>query len=118
MQFPYFGTSHYDALQVVVKHSFKHDLGFLVSYAWQKTMSTNDSELYYGNGSQDVYNRKLERSVAPFDKPQSLKLDLDLFVAIRKGQAVHESGRPRESGPGRLDRYRHPELPVRRRALD
>jgi len=73
--FPYFGTSHYDAAQVVLTHRLNHGLSFLVSYAFQKTISLNDSSLYgYNNGSQDVYNRKLERSVAGFDHPQQLKL--------------------------------------------
>ncbi len=73
--FPYFGTSHYDAAQVVLNHRTSKGLSFLVSYAFQKTISLNDSNLYgYTNGSQDVYNRQLERSVAGFDHTQQLKI--------------------------------------------
>jgi hypothetical protein len=92
MQFPYFGTSHYDALQVVVTHRFTHNLGFLVSYAFQKTIGTNDSQLYYGYGSEDVYNRKLERSVASFDQPQSLKLTWIYALPFGKGQQFLNRG--------------------------
>ena len=73
-QFPYFGTSHYDALQVVASHRFSKGLGFLVSYSFQKTLTNTDSAVYYGNGSLDVYNRSLEKSVASFDRPQNLRV--------------------------------------------
>lgn len=73
--YPYFGTSDYNAAQVVANHRTGKGLSFLVSYAFQKTISLTDSNLYgYTNGSQDVYNRKLERSVAGFDHPQQLKV--------------------------------------------
>ena len=73
--YPYFGTSDYNAAQVVANHRTGKGLSFLVSYAFQKTISLTDSNLYgYTNGSQDVYNRRLERSVAGFDHPQQLKV--------------------------------------------
>lgn len=91
--FPYFGTSHYDAAQVVVTHRFSKGLGFLVSYAFQKTLTDTDSQLYgYTNGSQDVYNRKLEKAVASFDHPQQLKLTWIYELPFGKGRMMLNRG--------------------------
>ena len=92
-QFPYFGTSHYDAAQVVVTHRFSRGLGFLVSYAFQKTLTDTDSALYgYTNGSQDVNNRKLEKAVASFDHPQQLKLTWIYELPFGKGRQFLNRG--------------------------
>jgi hypothetical protein len=91
-QFPYYGFSHYDAVQVVVTHRFSKGLGFLVSYAFQKTITDTDSALYYGNGSQDVYNRQLEKSVASFDHPQSLKLTWVYELPFGRGRQYLNRG--------------------------
>jgi hypothetical protein len=91
--FPNFGTSNYNALQVVVTHRLSKGLGFLVSYAFQKTIGLTDSSLYgYTNGSQDVYNRKLERSVASFDHPQQLKLTWIYELPFGKGRQFLNRG--------------------------
>jgi len=91
--FPYFGTSHYDAAQVVLNHRTSKGLSFLVSYAFQKTISLNDSSLYgYNNGSQDVYNRQLERSVASFDHTHQLKLTWIYELPFGKGQHFMNRG--------------------------
>jgi hypothetical protein len=91
-QFPYWGTSHYDAAQFVVTHRTGKGLSFLVSYAFQKTLSNTDSALYYGNNSQDVYNRKLEKSVASFDHPQVLKLTWIYELPFGKGRQFLNRG--------------------------
>ncbi|HTQ53778.1 MAG TPA: TonB-dependent receptor [Bryobacteraceae bacterium] len=91
--FPYFGTSHYDAAQVVVNHRTGKGLSFLVSYAFQKTISLTDSNLYgYTNGSQDVYNRQLERSVAGFDHTQQLKVTWIYELPFGKGRTFLNQG--------------------------
>ena len=91
--FPYFGTSHYNAAQVVVNHRTGKGLSFLVSYAFQKTISLTDSNLYgYTNGSQDVYNRKLERSVAGFDHPQQLKVTWIYELPFGRGRQFLNRG--------------------------
>jgi hypothetical protein len=91
--FPYFGTSHYDAAQVVVNHRTGKGLSFLVSYAFQKTISLTDSNLYgYTNGSQDAYNRKLERSVAGFDHPQQLKVTWIYELPFGRGRQFLNRG--------------------------
>ena len=91
-QFPYWGTSHYDAAQVVLTHRTGKGLSFLVSYAFQKTLTDTDSALYYGNNSQDVYNRKLEKSVASFDHPQVLKLTWIYELPFGRGRQFLNRG--------------------------
>src|ERR1035441_4320791 len=52
-------------------------LGFLMSYSFQKTLTNTDGAMLYGyyiGYTQDVYNRKLEKSVAGFDHTQNLRL--------------------------------------------
>ena len=91
--FPYFGTSDYNAAQVVVNHRAGKGLSFLVSYAFQKTISLTDSNLYgYTNGSQDVYNRRLERSVAGFDHPQQLKVTWIYELPFGRGRRFLNRG--------------------------
>ena len=91
--FPYFGTSHYDSAQVVLTHRLSKGLAFLVSYAFQKTLTDTDSQLYgYTNGSQDVYNRKLEKAVAGFDHPQQLKLTWICELPFGKGRQFLNRG--------------------------
>jgi hypothetical protein len=91
--FPYFGTSDYNAAQVVANHRTGKGLSFLVSYAFQKTISLTDSNLYgYTNGSQDVYNRKLERSVAGFDHPQQLKVTWIYELPFGRGRQFLNRG--------------------------
>ena len=86
-QFPHFGSSSYNAAQVVVSHRLTKGLGFLVAYAFQKTLTNTDSaNIYYGGSSQDVYNRSLEKSVAAFDHPQSLKLTWIAELPFGKGR--------------------------------
>ena len=92
-QFPHFGSSNYNALQVVASHRVTKGLGFLISYAFQKTLTNTDSaSIYYGGTSQDVYNRRLEKSVASFDHTQQLKLTWILELPFGKGRAFLNRG--------------------------
>jgi hypothetical protein len=90
--FPYFGTSHYDAAQVVLTHRTGKGLSFLVSYAFQKTLTNTDAALAYYGYSQDVYNRKLEKSVASFDHPQVLKLTWIYELPLGRGRTYLNRG--------------------------
>ncbi len=86
-QFPHFGKSNYNALQIVATRKTSHGLGFLIGYAFQKTLTNTDSaNIYYGGTSQDVYNRGLERSVAAFDHPQQLRLTWIYELPVGKGR--------------------------------
>jgi hypothetical protein len=78
--FPYNANSSYNAMQVTVTRHLTRGIGFLAAYTWSKALGYNDSAGplsflgYAGAGVQDYYNRKLERSIASFNYPQSLKL--------------------------------------------
>lgn len=86
------GKSNYNAAQVVYTRRPAKGLSFLASYAFQKTLSNTDGALYYGGGSQDVYNRGLEKSVAGFDHTQVLKLTWTYEFPFGKGQKFLNKG--------------------------
>ncbi len=78
---------------MVANHRTGKGLSFLVSYAFQKTISLTDSNLYgYTNGSQDVYNRRLERSVAGFDHPQQLNVTWIYELPFGRGRQFLNRG--------------------------
>jgi hypothetical protein len=92
-QFPHFGSSSYDALQVVASRRLSKGIGFLVSYSFQKTLTNTDSaQFYYGGTSQDVYNRALEKSVASFDHTQQLRLTWIGELPFGKGRQFLNKG--------------------------
>jgi hypothetical protein len=91
-QFPYWGTSHYDSAQFLLTHRTGKGLSFLVSYAFQKTLTDTSAALAYYGYSQDVYNRKLEKSVASFDHPQVLKLTWIYELPLGKGRQFLNRG--------------------------
>jgi hypothetical protein len=89
---PHDGSSNYNAAQIVVTHKGKHGLTFLGSYAFQKTLSNSDGTVYSGNASQDVYNRRLEKSVAGFDHTNVLKMTWTYTLPFGKGQRFLDKG--------------------------
>lgn len=92
-QFPHFGSSNYNALQVVASRRLSKGLGFLISYAFQKALTNTDSaNIYYGGSSQDVYNRALEKSVASFDRTQQLRLTWIGELPFGKGRPFMNRG--------------------------
>jgi hypothetical protein len=91
--FAYVGRSNYNALQIVATRRVSKGLGFVVSYAFQKTLTNTDSaNIYYGGSSQDVYNRALEKSVAAFDQPQQLRLTWIYELPFGKGRPFLNQG--------------------------
>jgi hypothetical protein len=87
-QFPYNTNANYNSLQVTVTHHLTHGLGFLAAYTWSKAIGYVDSNgpaAYYST-VQDFFNRGLERSVASFTLPQSLKLTWVYETPFGKGR--------------------------------
>ena len=85
--YAYVGKSSYNALQVTATRRLAKGLGFLISYSFQKTLSNTDgANYYYGGSVQDVYNRKLDKSVAGFDHTQCLRLTWIYELPLGKGQ--------------------------------
>ena len=92
-RFAYVGTSTYNGLQVVATRRVTKGLGFLVSYSFQKTLTNTDSANgYYSGNAQDVYNRKLEKSVAAFDQPQQLRMTWIYELPFGKGRTYLNRG--------------------------
>ena len=88
----HFGKSSYNALQVVYTRRASKGLSFLASYSFQKTLSNTDGAVYYGGSAQDVYNRRLERSVAGFDHTQVLRMTWTYELPFGKGRRFLNQG--------------------------
>lgn len=69
-----FGYSNYNSLQVSATRHFSKGLSILAAYTFSKAISDVVNQVDGGISSQDVYNRKLERSVTEFNFPQFFKL--------------------------------------------
>ncbi len=69
----YFGTSSYNALQAQFTRHFKGGFSVLGAYTFSKTIGFSDS-VFDTEGVQDVFNRRLERSITGFSFPHYAKL--------------------------------------------
>ncbi len=62
------GSSTFHSLQLTGRKQSSHGLTFIASYTWSKTLTDADSAIYGSGGTfQDIYNMKLEKSIAGFD---------------------------------------------------
>ncbi len=96
--YPTMGNSTYHALQITGRKNSVHGLTFIAAYTLSKTITDTDTALYYPSYEvQDFYNRKLEKSIAAFDHPQSLKLTWIYSLPFGRGQKYLSSA-------GMLDR--------------
>jgi hypothetical protein len=86
--YPTMGSSTYHSLQVMAKKNAAHGLTFIAAYTLSKTLTNTDTALYYPSNSvvQDFYNRKLEKSIANFDYPQTAKLTWIYALPFGRGQ--------------------------------
>ncbi len=88
---PNFGRSSYDSLQVMANRRLTNGLQVLAAYTWSKSISDTSSALD-PIGAQDVYNRRLERSVTDFNIPHVLKLTYIYELPFGKGRRFGLSG--------------------------
>jgi Carboxypeptidase regulatory-like domain/TonB dependent receptor-like, beta-barrel len=96
--YPTMGSSSYHALQITGRKNSSHGLTFIAAYTLSKTITDTDTALYYPSYAvQDFYNRRLEKSIASFDHPQSLKLTWIYSLPFGRGQKYLSSA-------GKLDR--------------
>lgn len=85
--YPTFGSSTYHSLQVQARKNTAHGLTFIAAYTFSKSITDTDTALYYPSYAvQDFFNRKLEKSIASFDHPQSLKFTWIYSLPIGRGQ--------------------------------
>ena len=91
---PGLGNSTYHALQLTARKNSTHGLTFIAAYTLSKNISDSASAMrYYNVYIQDLYNRKLEKSIVSFDYPQVLKLTWIYALPFGHGQRwMHSSG--------------------------
>ena len=94
--YPTFGNSTYNSLQLLGRKNASHGLSFIAAYTFSKTLTDTDSALY-ASGSQvvqDFYNRKAEKAIASFDHPQVLKLTWIYELPFGHGKKWVNAGGP------------------------
>jgi Carboxypeptidase regulatory-like domain len=84
--FANFGTSHYNSLQIQVTRRFNRGLAILGGYTWSKAITTGSDNAIETIASQDVYQRRLEKSITSFSLPHNLKLTWIYDLPIGKGR--------------------------------
>jgi hypothetical protein len=90
--FANFGTSHYDSLQVQVTRHLTKGLAVLGAYTWLKAIFTGSDSAIDSAGSQDVYNRSIEKSITSFTIPHYFKLTWVWDMPFGKGRKWLTSG--------------------------
>ena len=69
----------------VTRHLTK-GLSVLGAYTWSKAIFTGSESAIDAAGSQDVYNRRLERTIAAFNIPHFVKLTWIYEMPLGKGR--------------------------------
>jgi len=90
---PGISNSTYHAMELTVRKNSTHGLTFIAAYTLSKDISDSASALQYNPSIQDLYNRKLEKSIVGFDYPQALKLTWIYSLPFGRGQRwLHSTG--------------------------
>jgi hypothetical protein len=87
-------TSNYNSLQITATKRTTSGLSFLAAYTFSKAIASSDSSgvgLYSYQG-QDFYNRKNDKSLTSFHRPQSFKLSWIYDLPFGKGQRWANEG--------------------------
>jgi carboxypeptidase family protein len=90
--FANFGTSNYNSLQVAVTRHLTRGLAVMAAYTWSKAITLGSDSAIDEPGSQNVYQRNLERSITSFSMPHVLKLTWVLDLPIGKGRKFNPRG--------------------------
>ncbi len=89
--YPNWGNSNYHAFQAVLRKRLSRGISYLVSYTFSKALTDTDSAVDAAS-VQDVYNRRLERSVASFDQTHGLRLTWVYELPFGKGKTYLNTG--------------------------
>jgi outer membrane receptor protein involved in Fe transport len=91
---PGLGNSTYHALELTARKNSTHGLTFIAAYTLSKDITDSASGMrYYNVYIQDLYNRKLEKSLVSFDYPQAVKLTWIYALPFGHGQRYLNSSR-------------------------
>ena len=91
--FANFGTSHYDSMQVTLTRHLTNGLALLGAYTWSKAIVTGSESAIDAQGSQDVYNRRLERSLTSYHIPHFVKVTWIYDLPIGKAKWMNIDNR-------------------------
>ena len=89
---PNFGLSNYNSLQLSATRHFTKGFSMLAAYTYSKAISDVINQVDGGIAPQDVYNRRLERSLAEFNFPQNFKLTWIAEIPFGKGRHFNMGG--------------------------
>ncbi|MEW5978779.1 MAG: TonB-dependent receptor [Acidobacteriota bacterium] len=75
-EYPYYATSLYNSLQMTLTKHFSGSFGILAAYTWSKALTYDDNALHinWTRGTQDYFNRGLERSTASYSIPHVFRI--------------------------------------------
>jgi hypothetical protein len=85
------GTSNYDSLQVSVTRRYRNGLAIIGAYTFSKALAIEDSAIDFF-GIQDVFNRRLDRSVTAYHIPHFFKFGWVYDLPIGPGKAINIGG--------------------------
>ena len=106
-----FGISNYHSLQVTATRHFTKGLAILGAYTYSKAIADVVNQVDGGLSAQDVYNRRLERSVTEFNTPNNFKLTWIAEVPVGKGRR-YSLGGVRQRHPWRVEPDGNTQLPI------
>ncbi|MCC6368768.1 MAG: TonB-dependent receptor [Bryobacterales bacterium] len=86
------GHSTYHALVIKAERRYSSGLTFQWNYTLSKILTDSDNYDVSGSGSQDQYNRRLEKSIGQFDQTHSLKLSTIYELPFGKGKQFLNRG--------------------------
>ena len=90
-QTPNIGNSNYNSFQLQLTRHFRNDFSLLVAYTFSKATSLTDNAIDAEN-IQDVFNRRLERSVTNYHFPQFFKATWIYELPIGPNKPLHVGG--------------------------
>lgn len=86
------GHSSYHALVIKADRRLSRGLTFMWSYALSKSIGDADDN-YGGQGSQDTYNRILEKSISQYDQTHAVKFSTIFELPFGRGRRWRNSSR-------------------------
>lgn len=90
--FANFGVSNYNSMQVQLTRHLTKGLSVLGAYTWSKAIFVGTDSSIDASGSQNVFDRRLERTITSFNIPHFLKVTWIYELPFGKGKKWLSSG--------------------------
>ena len=91
-QVPNLGTSLYNSLQVQATRHLSKGFSILAAYTFSKAIQMAGDTAIDGHSSQDVYNRRIERTISPFNYPNFFKFTWIYDLPIGPNRLIDVKG--------------------------